>query len=195
MAALALSGAEINKGIGTRENVELFSWSAVTQKRGQQDPVSPESHLDKLQVIICGKYYMHWWIPLQPCDSQVTSLSLLQVGCPLLIARVTHSVPGTHCNALNLACLRTPGLRAVSDQRIVPPCHQPSYYEQVCILKNSANMHLHTSMCPHAYTRFCFLGIKIGPYFRVSKHLVFIIFLEDQVIFHVISWNTITWCL
>ena len=35
MAALALSGAEINKGIGTRENVELFSWSAVTQKRGQ----------------------------------------------------------------------------------------------------------------------------------------------------------------
>lgn len=114
---------------------------------------------------------MHWWIPLQPCASQVTSLSLLQVGCPLLITRVTHSVHRTHGNALNLACLRTPGLGAVSDQRIVPPgsfhCHQPSYYEQVCIFKNSANMHLHTSMCPHAYTQFCFLGIKIGSYVRV----------------------------
>lgn len=35
MAASALSGAEITKGIGMRENVELFSWSTVTQKRGQ----------------------------------------------------------------------------------------------------------------------------------------------------------------
>ena len=35
MAASALSGAEITKGIWTRENVELLSWSTVTQKRGQ----------------------------------------------------------------------------------------------------------------------------------------------------------------
>ena len=164
MAASALSGAEITKGIWTRENVELLSWSALTQKRGQQDPVSPESLLDKLRVIICGKYYVQWWIPLQPCASQVTSLSLLKVGSPLLITRVAHSVPGTHCNALNLACSRTPGLGTVSDQGIVPPCtfhcHQPSYNKQVCIFKNSANMHsIHACVPMHTHSS-VFLGIK-----------------------------------
>lgn len=50
---------------GRERMLKLSVGVSLTQKRGQQDPVSPDTHLDKLQVIICGKYYVHRWIPLE----------------------------------------------------------------------------------------------------------------------------------